>query len=74
MKGCPKLFESLHKKWKGLGLIPIFVAFNMSTYYNLIESYSFNYLFLSFISPLPWDKIDPKTGSILNKVFHYIES
>lgn len=46
----------------------VLVAYNMSTYYNLIEGYSFVYLILSFKSPLPWDYLDPNTNSILNKV------
>jgi len=68
-KGSPKLFESIHKKWKGLGLIPVIVAYNMSTYYNLIEGYSIVYLILSFYDPLPWDQLDPNTNSILNRVY-----
>ncbi|EGR34175.1 hypothetical protein IMG5_021560 [Ichthyophthirius multifiliis] len=71
-KGPPQIFQKIHKKWKGLGFLPIINTAIMSTYYNLILAYSFYYLWESFKFPLPW-KIDENLKHIQpwNKDFFY---
>jgi len=52
--GTPKLFESIHIKYKGLGLYPLIITLIGCTYYNLILAHSYFYLSESFKFPLPW--------------------
>ena len=50
----PKIFESIHPSLKFFGYISVFIAFDMSTYYNIILTYAYMFFFNSFKSPLPW--------------------
>lgn len=65
-----KIFRTFDPCYKGLGILMILIAFNMSTYYNVILAYSYHYFFSSFLSPLPWE-VEGK--EIFNRDYFYNE-
>jgi SNF family Na+-dependent transporter len=50
----PKIYQKINSGFKMFGYIVIFVVFYISTYYNLLLTYSYRFVFTAFIHPLPF--------------------
>lgn len=50
----PRIFQRINSSFKMVGYIIIFIAFGISVYYNTLLTYSYRYIFVSFIHPLPF--------------------
>ena len=48
------IFQSIHKKYTGVGLICVILTFNVCIYYAIVQVWCTKFLFLSFQWPLPW--------------------
>jgi SNF family Na+-dependent transporter len=55
----PKIYEKINSGFKMFGYVVIFLAFNMSTYYNVLLTYSYRFIFTAFINPLPFINESP---------------
>lgn len=53
-RGDIGVFRGIHPRLSGVGLASVIAAFCIVAYYNIIIGWSFIYLIMSFISPLPW--------------------
>lgn len=50
----PRIYEKINKGLKMFGYLVVFMAFNISLYYNLLLTYSYRFIFTAFVSPLPF--------------------
>lgn len=53
-KSLPYIFSSIHKAYKMLGVAIVLVGFHIGSYYNIIITYSYRFLFSAFYNPLPY--------------------
>ena len=53
-RGDVGVFRGIHPRLSGIGLASVLAAFCITAYYNIIIGWSFIYLVMSFIDPLPW--------------------
>ena len=56
-----------------LGYVATFIALNISMYYNSLLTYSYRYIFVSFINPLPIG-FDTEDDYFSEQILHRSES
>jgi NSS family neurotransmitter:Na+ symporter len=53
-RAAPEAFKQVGRKWEFVGWWPIILSFMIVCYYAAVLGWCVNYLFYSFIDPLPW--------------------
>lgn len=66
--------EKVGKRFKGIGIGGVAVAFLIASYYNVLFSYCNLFFAKSFTYPLPWAIEDPeKAGKYYDETYFYKE-
>jgi SNF family Na+-dependent transporter len=64
----PCIYEKINKGLKMFGYFVIFIAFNISIYYNLLLTYSYRFILTAFVDPLPFMNEQPTDNTYFNEV------
>jgi len=53
-QAAPKAYARINRKFEFVGWWPIVLSFIIVTYYAVVLAWCFNYLYYSFLHPVPW--------------------